>query len=83
MIKTKTFSTQLKIFHARHELDELDKEIADYITARGISKVIAVSDATTTGDKGETIGLIRTLTYEEPAAEMIEAQKPPLRKVAG
>jgi hypothetical protein len=68
MIKVKSFTSQLKIFHARHELDELDKEVSDFIASKGIRKVISISDASTTGDTGETIGLIRVLTYEEPAA---------------
>ena len=68
MIKVKSFTTQLKIFHARHELDELDKEVSDFIATRGIRKVISVGDSSTTGSSGESIGLIRVLTYEEPAA---------------
>ncbi|MGB7631819.1 MAG: hypothetical protein WBM29_12160 [Candidatus Deferrimicrobium sp.] len=68
MIKVKSFTSQLKIFHTRHELDELDKEVCEFIASRGIRKVISISDASTTGDKGETIGLIRVLTYEEPLA---------------
>ena len=68
MIKVKSFTAQLKIFHTRHELDELDKEVSDFISTRDIRKVISVSDASTTGNSGETIGLIRVLTYEEPVA---------------
>jgi Skp family chaperone for outer membrane proteins len=68
MIKVKSFTAQLKIFHARHELDELDKEVSDFIASQGIRKVISLSDASTTGDTGETIGLIRVLTYEEHVA---------------
>lgn len=68
MIKVKSFSTQLKIFHARHELDALDKEVSDFIASRGIRKVISISDSSTTGSSGETIGLIRALAYEEGAA---------------
>jgi hypothetical protein len=68
MIKVKSFTSQLKIFHTRHELDELDKEVCDFIASQGIRKVISISDASTTGEKGETIGLIRVLTYEEPVA---------------
>jgi uncharacterized coiled-coil DUF342 family protein len=68
MIKVKSFTTQLKIFHARHELDELDKEVSDFIATRGIRRVISVSDSSTTGNSGESIGLIRVLAYEEPAA---------------
>ena len=68
MIKVKSFTTQLKIFHARHELDELDKEVSDFIASRGIRKVISIGDSSTSGNSGETIGLIRVLAYEEPAA---------------
>ncbi len=68
MIKVKTFTSQMKIFHTRQELDELDKEVNDFIASGGIRKVISISDASTAGDKGESIGLIRVLTYEEPAA---------------
>jgi len=68
MIKVRSFTTQLKIFHARHELDELDKEVGDFIASRGIRKVISISDSATTGKSGETIGLIRVLAYEEPLA---------------
>jgi hypothetical protein len=67
MIKVKTFTSQLKIFHTRHELDDLDKEINDFLASRGIRKVVSVSDTATTGEKGETIGLIRVLAYEDPA----------------
>ena len=68
MIKVKSFTTQLKIFHTRNELDKLDKEVSDFIASRGIRKVISISDSSTTGDSGETIGLIRVLAYEEPVA---------------
>ncbi|MBE0568847.1 MAG: hypothetical protein IH577_04140 [Deltaproteobacteria bacterium] len=68
MIKVKSFTSQMKIFHSKHELDELDRTVGDFIASRGIRKVISVSDVSTTGDKGETIGLVRVLTYEEPDA---------------
>lgn len=68
MIKVKTFTSQLKIFHAMSELDELDREVEGFIASRGIRRVISLSDAATTGEKGETIGLIRVLVYEEPVA---------------
>ena len=68
MIKVKSFTSQLKIFHTKKELEELDKEVSDFIASKGIRKVISLSDASTTGDRGETIGVIRVLAYEEPAA---------------
>lgn len=66
MIKVKSFTSQLKIFHAKQEIDELDRAVGEFIASAGIRKVISVSDVSTTGDKGETIGLIRVLAYEEP-----------------
>ena len=40
MIKVKTFTSQLKIFHTRNELDELDQVVNDFVVSRGIRKVI-------------------------------------------
>jgi len=68
MIKVKTFSSQLKIFHTRNELLELDQAVNDFIASRGIRKVISVSDAVTTGEKGEAIGVVRVVAYEDPGA---------------
>ncbi len=47
------------------ELNQLDEQVNKFISEKGIKKVISVSDACTTGDKGATIGIIRTLAYEE------------------
>ena len=66
MIRVKTFSSQLKIFHTRNELLELDQVVNEYVTSRGIRKVISVSDAVTTGTGGEAIGVIRVIAYEDP-----------------
>jgi hypothetical protein len=64
MIKVKTFSTPLKIFHAKNELETLDQAVNTFIEEKKISKVISVSDACTTDDTGASIGLIRVVTYE-------------------
>ncbi|NIO16464.1 MAG: hypothetical protein GTN70_05630 [Deltaproteobacteria bacterium] len=66
MVKVKTFTSQLKIFHVKRELDALDGEVNDFIEKNGIKKVISVSDTSTTGESGEAIGLIRVLAYEAP-----------------
>jgi len=68
MIKVKTFTSQLKIFYTMKELDELDRAVNEFIASGGIRKVVSVSDAVTTGEKGEAIGLVRVLAYEDPAA---------------
>lgn len=65
MVKVKTFTNELKIFHVMNELDQLDEQVNQYISAHGIKKVISVSDACTTNNSGATMGIIRALTYEE------------------
>lgn len=68
MIKVKTFTSQLKIFYTMKELDALDRAVNDFIAAGRIRNVVSVSDTVTTGEKGEAIGLIRVVAYEDPAA---------------
>ncbi|UCG05791.1 MAG: hypothetical protein JSV83_18050 [Desulfobacterales bacterium] len=63
-MKAKTFASPLKIFHARKELEELDRMVNKFIEANKVRKVISVSDTCTTDDSGATIGLIRVLAYE-------------------
>jgi len=64
MVKVKTFGEPLKPFKVRQELDELDARVNDFIIENNINKVISLSDTATTED-GSTIGLIRTLVYED------------------
>ena len=66
MIRVRTFTSQLNIFHTRNELLELDEAVNKFVASYGIRKVFSVSDAVTTGVKGEAIGIIRVVTYEEP-----------------
>ncbi len=66
MIRVKTFTSQLRIFHTRNELLELDQAVNDFVASRGIRKVISVSDTVTSGERGEAIGIIRVVTYEDP-----------------
>ena len=64
MVKVKTFACPLRIFHAKEELDWLDKTVNQFIEENHVSKIVSVSDAATTDDTGATIGLIRVVTYE-------------------
>ena len=66
MTKVRTFTSQLKIFHMMQEIGDLDKQVNDFIASNRIRSVISASDAITTGGDGETVGIIRVLTYEEP-----------------
>ena len=60
----KTFGSQLKIFHVKEELEELDKTVNEFIEKNKIKNVISVSDSTTTNVDGGTIGVIRVVAYE-------------------
>ena len=62
--RVKTFTNELKVFHAMKELAALDEQVNQFIAANKIKKVISASDTTTTDNTGATIGLIRLLVYE-------------------
>lgn len=64
MIKVKTFSSPVKIFHARQELADLDRAVNQFILEQKVKKVLSVSDTATSDDSGATIGVIRVLAYE-------------------
>ncbi|MFN3532017.1 MAG: hypothetical protein ACK41Q_05810 [Candidatus Brocadia sp.] len=64
MIKVKTFTSPLRIFHVHNELVELDKAVNDFLQQGNIKKVISVCDSTT-NTNGGTMGIIRVVTYEE------------------
>ena len=64
MVKVKTFTIPLKVFHAHEELEQLDEQVNTFLAGDEVRKVISVSDAVTTDDKGAAIGLVRVVTYK-------------------
>ncbi len=64
-IKIKSFGMEIRPLRTMQELKALDDLVNDFIAANGIRKVISVADSSTTDDKGETIGLVRVVAYEE------------------
>ena len=64
MIKVKTFTSPLKVFHVKEELEELDQRVNQFIAENDVKKIISVSDTCTTDDKGASIGVIRVVSYE-------------------
>ena len=62
--KVKTFTNELKVFHAMKELAALDEQVNRFIADNKVKKVISVSDTTTADNTGATIGLIRVLVCE-------------------
>lgn len=65
MIKVKTFTSPLKVFHVKEELEELDQRVNGFIQDNSIQKLISVSDTCTTDDNGASIGVIRIVSYED------------------
>lgn len=63
MIKVKTFTNELKAMQTMKELNDLDAQVNNFIQENSVQKVISVTDTCTSG-KGDTIGIIRVLTYE-------------------
>ena len=64
MYKVKTFTSPLRIFHTRQELEDLDARVNKFVQENKV-QVVSVSDASTTDTSGATIGLIRVLAYKE------------------
>ena len=62
--KVKTFTNELKMFHAMKELAALDEQVNRFVAESKVKKVISVSDTTTADNTGATIGVIRVLVYE-------------------
>jgi len=67
MIKVKTFTSPLKVFHTKQELGQMDEQVNTFIAETAGRRVISVSDTCTTDDNGATIGIIRVVAYEESA----------------
>jgi hypothetical protein len=66
MIKVRTFATPIKIFAAMREMNELDEQVASFLAEEGADTVFSMSDCTTAGENGETIGLVRAVAYRVP-----------------
>jgi hypothetical protein len=65
MTKVKTFTSELKPFYTRRELESIDDQVNRYLAENKILRVVSVSDTSTSDDSGATIGLIRVIAYEE------------------
>ena len=63
MAKVKTFTNELKALHTMKALKNLDDQVNRFLKKKKVKKVISVCDSCTTNG-GDTIGIIRVLTYE-------------------
>ncbi len=64
MYKVKSFGIDIRPFKTMQELSTIDDMVNNFISENKIEEVVSVSDAPTTDDKGEIIGLIRVLCYK-------------------
>ncbi len=64
MFKVKTFGMEIRPLKTMHELHDLDEIVNRFISENNVKRIVSVSDVATTDDTGETIGLIRVLSYE-------------------
>lgn len=64
-IKVKSFGMEIRPLKTMQELKTLDDAVNSFIVQNGVKKVLSVSDSPTTDDKGETIGLVRVVAYED------------------
>ena len=64
-LKVKSFGMEIKPLKTMQELGELDALVNRFVAEQGVKRLISVSDAPTTDDRGETIGLVRVIAYED------------------
>lgn len=65
MYKVKSFGMEIRPTKTMLELQEIDNKVTQFVAENHVREVISVSDMSTTGDRGETIGLIRVICYKE------------------
>lgn len=63
--KVKTFGMELRPLKTMQELSALDAMVNAFVAENGVKRIVSVSDSPTTDDKGETIGLVRVVAYED------------------
>jgi len=63
--KVKSFGIEIRPLKTMQELHQLDDAVNAFFAGSNVKNVISVSDISTADDSGETIGMIRVVTYEE------------------
>lgn len=64
MFKVKTFGMEIRPLKTMHELAALDDMVNTFFSEHNVKRAVSVSDVATTDDTGETIGIVRVVTYE-------------------
>jgi hypothetical protein len=63
MIKLKTVTRPLKIFHAKKRRGKRDGRLNGFIAENRVNKIDSVSDTFSTDDNGATMGIIRVIAF--------------------
>ncbi len=63
--KVNSFGMEIRPMKTMQELHELDAMVNRFVAENGVKRIISVADSSTTDDKGETIGLVRVIAYED------------------
>ena len=63
--KVKSFGMEIRPMKTMQELRQLDEQVNRFVAENGVKRIISVADSSTTDDKGETIGLVRVVAYED------------------
>ncbi len=63
--KVKSFGTEIKPLKTAGELHRLDEAVSKFLAENPVRKLLSVSDTPITDDRGETIGLVRVVAYED------------------
>jgi len=63
--KVRSFGMEIRPMKTMQELRQLDEQVNRFVAENGVKRIISVADSSTTDDKGETIGLVRVVAYED------------------
>ncbi len=64
-LKVKSFGMEIRPMKTMQELQQLDDMVNNFLIRNNVKKLVSVSDTSATDDRGETIGLVRVVAYEE------------------
>lgn len=65
MYRVKTFGTEMQVFQVHKELENLDREVNEFLCGQKGAQLVGVSDMAVTDDRGATIGIVRVVAYKD------------------
>ncbi len=65
MHKVKTLGTEMQVFQVHKELEDLDRQVNEFLAGKSEAELVSVSDMAVTDDRGATIGMVRVVAYRD------------------